>query len=159
MPTIAKKRLRVEPVASDQPADCPCCDGAAGIVQGFVYEGETPFAAYVAGISGLLRGGKPLIALVAGDWGADSTLDDRRTIVFRGEQRGGVLTLRTTTDNPLFWPDFPGLGRRLAKPDVALAGDLKALATLIIAKDRRMSFMVAHGGRSAPSLVADSPSR
>lgn len=152
---ITSPRLTVEPLPNDDMPDCPCCDGAGTIAQGFVYAGRDPYAAYVGGLSGLSKSGKPLLAIAAGSgWEDAGGSAKRRTSVFRTALTARGIQFRLTTDLPSFWPDFATLGRRLGAGDSVGVAEMRSLARLIVAHDEKLAFLVANR-RSPPAFSAE----
>lgn len=146
-------RLTVEPLPTDDPPDCPCCAGGGPISQGFVYDGKQPYAAYVGGVTGLVGGSTPLLAIVAGGWEDGSPEEGRHAVVFQAKPSPSGCQFRLSAATPIFWPDFARLGRRLASQDSALVAELRALAGLIVSHDERLAFLLAHG-RPQPAFSA-----
>lgn len=102
---------------------CQCCGGTTTWLTRFVYSDDDAFAVYYAAFSDEHLEREITIAIGIGEWGDESTADDRRSfaLVMRETETELAVTVTDAEESP--WRNSEIIGRMLDR-DEALAHPL-----------------------------------
>ena len=99
------------------PSVCHCCNNESCTGHGFVYKNDDAYAVYYAGWSVSHSEKRISFALAIGEWGDDSTNDDRTCFGFEAWEGEEEILFQVIGPDESPWPDTDLLGGMLSRKD------------------------------------------
>lgn len=94
---------------------CHCCGKKSCVGHGFVYKNDDAYAVYYAGWSDAHLDKKVSIALAIGEWGDDSTIDDRTCFGIEASEGKNEILFRVIEPDESPWSNTDLLGPMLTR--------------------------------------------